>query len=472
MRIKDLKEQLRHESGLFVPDLKDQILRTVPRSNQPTLQAKRRFGWHLKGALQFSLSLLLIAIVALAFIGFPKDEEAFENTYVSLDINPSMEFEADEGNLVVSYRAMNVDAEFLLEENDLELIGLPLDDAVESVIGLAVEYGYLDAADTQGAVMITVVNRNQTREDVIRGMIETQTGAFLNASEMQTQLIVANATSEIRKQASDLDLSVGKMLLIEKARGADANLTIAAAKELSVKELNEIIVGYNQEVIEGFRAEYHSKVETLDEIKETALTSLSSREEGIKADISALWIMVQNREPLENIRQRTEELLVPDLPGLNVDALDSYYRYGVFLTELSEQISEKAEMTRNMINVKYQNQIKAFRYQLQSDLKEDQPNFEFAFDEEFEFDFFLDGEASPDSDTETEILRIISEVDTLMAVIQMNPRGQHERVRDKIDRLMDRYAVLMASADTDEDFRTSSRISEFNARYQNYSNNR
>ena len=472
MKIKDLKKQLRQESGLFVPDLKDQILRIIPRISKPAHLPKRHFGWNMKRALQFSLSLLLLAIVAFAYIGFQKDGEAFENTYVSLDINPSMEFEADDENVVVSYRAMNVDAEFLLEENDLELGGLPLDDAVESVIGLAVEYGYLDGADTEGAVMISVINRNQNREDEIRGMIETKTGAYLSASEMQTQLIIASATSQIRKQASELDLSVGKMLLIEKARAADANLTIEAAKELSVKELNEIVVGYNQAVIEGFRSEYHSKVENLDDLKETALSALNNREEGIKADISELWIMVQNREPLESIRQRTEELLLPDFPNLNVDALDSYYRYGVFLTGLTEEISQRAEMTRNMIDAKYHNQIKAFRYQLQSDLKEDHPNFEFAFDEEFGFDTFPDGETTSNSESEAEILRIISEVDTLMAVIQMNPRGQHERVRETIDRLMDRYLLLLASADTDEEFRTCAKISEFNLRYENYPHNR
>lgn len=471
MKIKDLKKQLRQESGLFVPDRKDQILRIIPRGSKPAPLPKRRFGWNLKPALQFSLSLLLLAVVAFAYLGFQKDGEAFENTYVSLDINPSVEFEADDGNVVVSYRAMNVDAEFLLEENDLELVGLPLDDAVESVIGLAVEYGYLDAADAQGAVMITVINRNQTLEDEIRRMIETQTGAYLSASEMQTQLIIASATSQIRQQASELDLSVGKMLLIEKARAADANLTIEAAKELSVKELNEIAVGYNQSVIEGFRAEYHSKVETLDDLKATALTSLNNREAELEADISELWIMVRNREPLENIRQRTEELLLPDFPDLNVDALDSYYRYGVFLTGLTEAVSQRAEMTRSMIDAKYQNQIKAFRYQLQSDLKEDHPNFEFAFDEEFGLEDFPDAELSPNNETEAEILRIISEADTLMAVIRMNPRGQHARVRATISRLMEQYSLLMASPEIDAAFRTSAPISEFNLRYQNYLQN-
>ena len=88
--------------------------------------------------------VLLISLLALTACNVtPKpSEEENKQAYVSLDINPAIELIVDKDNNVVSVRGENEDGQVLLyQEAGIE--GVKIDVAIQKIVDLAVEYGYL-----------------------------------------------------------------------------------------------------------------------------------------------------------------------------------------------------------------------------------------------------------------------------------------------------------------------------------------
>ena len=84
--------------------------------------------------------------------------------YVSVDINPSVQFVTDGANEVVSVTVANDDGETILLGEVDNLIGLSIEEATERIVELAIEYGYLDPealADDPNAITITTVLESQ-----------------------------------------------------------------------------------------------------------------------------------------------------------------------------------------------------------------------------------------------------------------------------------------------------------------------
>ena len=67
--------------------------------------------------------------------------KANAQTYVAMDINPSVEFVLDENDKVIAVKAANSDAEILLYGAE-GIVGAQIEDASKRVAELAVKYGF------------------------------------------------------------------------------------------------------------------------------------------------------------------------------------------------------------------------------------------------------------------------------------------------------------------------------------------
>ncbi len=471
MRLKDLKEQLRLESKTFVPDLKDAVLEKIPLTRGAT-PAKR--GWNRKHAWTYALSVLLIAVVSMTYFGLRgMNDPAAENSFISIDINPSVEIEADPDDLVVGYRALNIDAELLLEESGPELIGLPVEEAVAMIIDLAVDSGYLDIADAEAEIVVTVINKNVTKEETLTEAIENAASDHMSGKLIQGKLVASIATSEIKSRADELNISAGKLILIERAQAADPTLSAEAGKALSVKRLNEIAHGYDPEKIESFHENYQTKVETLQEAKEAAIQALEDRRLAIVGEIAAIRVMVAAREPLGDIRVRTLALVSAYFPHATLEGIDSYGKFSFLLNQLEEFAAERSELIREMIETKCHTQIQAFNNQMKNNIEigGEDIDFAFEFDQGFEMEDYHDDQLPTNTEAETELLRIINQVSTLINVTENNPHGQHGKTAQIISTLMARYEVLIDSPEVSDDFRNHETNQDFESKYQAYLGN-
>ncbi|MFW6284735.1 MAG: anti-sigma-I factor RsgI family protein, partial [Bacillota bacterium] len=76
-----------------------------------------------------------------------------ENTYLTVDINPSVEFIVNEDDEIESYTALNEDGEVVIADLDLE--GKDYDEAMDLYLEEATELGYIDVDADDNAVQIS-----------------------------------------------------------------------------------------------------------------------------------------------------------------------------------------------------------------------------------------------------------------------------------------------------------------------------
>ena len=89
------------------------------------------------------ITIMGASLVALASCNTQNAEK--EKSFVSLDINPSVELVVEDGRVTNVY-ATNDDAKVLIY--DEELVGKKFEDVVNELIDLSVECGYLSAENT------------------------------------------------------------------------------------------------------------------------------------------------------------------------------------------------------------------------------------------------------------------------------------------------------------------------------------
>lgn len=122
-------------------------------------------------SILLTLCLLLGITAALASCGQPDPAPTVSSAaYVTLDINPSIELTTDEDGKVVSVYAANEDASVLLYEEE-SLIGQSLEDAIDTIVALAIEYGYLD--ENNKVVGTAVICEDETATADLSSLINT-----------------------------------------------------------------------------------------------------------------------------------------------------------------------------------------------------------------------------------------------------------------------------------------------------------
>ncbi|MFW5913475.1 MAG: anti-sigma-I factor RsgI family protein, partial [Bacillota bacterium] len=100
------------------------------------------------------LTLAFIFALTLAACGGANDTtDADDTSYLSVDINPGVEFVLDDEGNVESVLPLNDDAETVLADLDLE--GQPSDEALETFIDAAVETDYIDVDSDENVVTVT-----------------------------------------------------------------------------------------------------------------------------------------------------------------------------------------------------------------------------------------------------------------------------------------------------------------------------
>src|SRR5690606_19038348 len=109
-----------------------------------------------------SLVLLLGAVILLVSCNV---SDATDETYMTVDINPSMEFIVTKSEKVVYVNALNEDAEVLL--TDLQLEGKDLELVMEIVIDAAINLGYIDAESEATYVSVLTISNDQEAQERI-----------------------------------------------------------------------------------------------------------------------------------------------------------------------------------------------------------------------------------------------------------------------------------------------------------------
>ena len=187
--------------------------------------------------------------------------------YVNLDINPEVELTIDAENKVISVYGGNEDGLVLLYE-ETGIVGADVEDAVEKIVDLAVEMGYLDE---ENKVVGTSVVSTDGKESALLSKINAEITATAQELGLSVTTDAEGAYSLLRdlkelkalypNNAAIQNVSVSKFQLAASA-AETGEVTLKAAVEMDTEELVEM-VSTAHEKAEEFATEAFKQAKTL-----------------------------------------------------------------------------------------------------------------------------------------------------------------------------------------------------------------
>jgi gas vesicle protein len=334
MNNRKLKKMLKAEKAYFVRDTKNRVLSCI---QEPI--TKRRFSFSYKLAL---MGVLIVLGVIGILQSRPDEPVNYYNSYLLIDINPSIEFEVDNDGLLVAYMPLNEDAVVLLSGIQLTL-NSPYDIEVNKIIEEAKVYGYL--VDKQ--VTINVINDNQTIETNLRQELIER---FLN-----------NPKVTVNEKPSNIEqISTGKLVLIERLLERQPNLSFDQLSKESVSNLTKMLSALDQdkmtlvkEMIDQFKDEQKIEkerlIESIETIEKDVKTYLKALEKSIDEDFDEA---LENYEKLRNLFPSLEIVESKEMLEIIIETLED---------DLEDYLEERIDELENGFDMDIKSSIDSWK---------------------------------------------------------------------------------------------------------------
>jgi len=193
------------------------------------------------GGFYMKKKFLVAASLAVLCLGGSTGAYAYYQTpvsYLSLDINPSVELGINAFDKVVQVEAYNEDGEKILEEVDV--IGSDVTEAVGELVSSADNNGYI-AEDGSTVVSVTTETDNEEVATELETVAEEGVNSALEETEKEVVVHKDNIALARRDEARKLGITPGKLNLIQKLQAVDPDATVEEYKDASVNEIMKTI---------------------------------------------------------------------------------------------------------------------------------------------------------------------------------------------------------------------------------------
>ena len=231
------------------------------------------------------VAVVLVAVLACsAFVGCSEAKEDNGKTYVSVDINPSVNLVIDGEGKVESVEAANEDAQVMLYGE--VLVGKTAEEAFSLIASLAVEGKYLTEENSGVSVNVVAGNGSAEVETRVGNIVQTAFEAEAEKADISVN-INTGANFSLQRQfeyakgkypnvSAVQNMSIGKFKLVTELVANDDGVTFEYAASLDnedlIEKLNEC---YNK--IEPYATEaYKLAVAEANEIFDLAKASAES----------------------------------------------------------------------------------------------------------------------------------------------------------------------------------------------------
>lgn len=200
------------------------------------------------------LSLAVAACLALVVVGggagyYYQTNNAVASV-VSLDVNPSVELKVNKSEKVISATPQNEDGTVILEGLDLK--GVPVDVALNAVIGSLLQHGYVD--ELANSILITVEDENVQRGEKLQQELSAQADAALASAQINGAILsqTLQYNQELSRKAEEYGISAGKAALIQSiVEGSNNTKTFESLVGLTINELNLLYSAQNTSGTQG-----------------------------------------------------------------------------------------------------------------------------------------------------------------------------------------------------------------------------
>ena len=203
----------------------------------------------------FISSLLVFALVLTALIGCAPTGTGFNAedaaAVFTLDVNPGVRIFVDADNKVITVEATNDDGEVVVGELDLE--GVDYGDAVEEIIDVMEEKGYIKGDES--AILISIEKELEDISEKVNDRINKafeKHGKVASVIEQELDGLDKKVKDTIKRIAEEYDISEGKAHVIEKIREEHPELSVAELAELRMNELGMMLEGASEDIKKHF----------------------------------------------------------------------------------------------------------------------------------------------------------------------------------------------------------------------------
>jgi hypothetical protein len=198
--------------------------------------------------LKWILSFTVILGAVFVLASCAQTVSAQDDTYVTIDINPSVELIVNKREVVVYVNALNEDAEVLLAE--LDLVGMPLDEAMDLIIETAIALGYIDVDAEETFVSVSAISKDAEIGDRIRSRVKEHINEAFRNRYMMGRAEDKGFTPEFLAEAEIYGVTPGFLFLAKEAVAVSDELLLEDALLLTVEELQTILKDAKEEMKE------------------------------------------------------------------------------------------------------------------------------------------------------------------------------------------------------------------------------
>ncbi|MFZ2539716.1 MAG: hypothetical protein WAX04_12590 [Oscillospiraceae bacterium] len=173
-----------------------------------------------------SKKLAIMAVSAAAFVilcGTGAYVYASPYSYVSLDVNPSIEYSLNRFDRVLSVDAVNEDGDKILNEIDLnDLNNKTIDEAMAITVDQLSKDGYFDG-DIDGGIVIATSGEDSAKAEELADELQqsVQENTVENGDTVTVEAI--SVGKERVEKAKELGVTPGKLSLVEKLQASAAD---------------------------------------------------------------------------------------------------------------------------------------------------------------------------------------------------------------------------------------------------------
>lgn len=189
-------------------------------------------------ALKYVLSFLfLIAAVGLV-AGCQATTVSADDSYVTLDINPSIELIVTPKEKVIYANPLNKDGELLLLE--IDIIGLDLEEATEIIIDKAIELGFIDVDSEEVYVSVSTINMQAQIGETIQNRVKEAVNEAFKNRAMMGKAVDKDFGSGYVEEAHSFGVTPGFYRLAQSAV-SNSDLTLEEALAMTQQELMDLV---------------------------------------------------------------------------------------------------------------------------------------------------------------------------------------------------------------------------------------
>lgn len=187
----------------------------------------------------FAKKFIAVACAALVFCSLPVGAYAYYKTptsYVSVDINPSVELGINSFGKVVSAKAYNDDGKKVLE--GLSLLGMNVESAVRQLVKAASQNGYIKE-DGSTFISVTAETDNEATAEKLEEAAAAGAQDAVDDADDRATIETDHIALDRRDEAVALGITPGKLNLIQKLQALDPSIKTEDYKDAAVSVIQK-----------------------------------------------------------------------------------------------------------------------------------------------------------------------------------------------------------------------------------------